>query len=227
MKLKIILAVGIFALTAISFLPVFDTTAKNKNIAERFASDTKKKDTGVTGTYNFDKAHTFIGFQAKHMGLINVPGYFRDFTGTVNFDAADMKKSSVEFSAKIASVDTGAAGRNSHLQKEEFFDAEKYPEMIFKSTKLEKKGKQWMMTGDLTMRGVTKSVSFPFEVVGFIAGERGTRMGITAETSVNRRDYGINYDSKLPNGTPSVSDEIKVTLQIEATMSAAAKPAAE
>ncbi|CAN5573367.1 hypothetical protein BH20ACI4_BH20ACI4_32340 [soil metagenome] len=226
MKLKIFLAVGIFALTAVTFLPVFDTTAKNKNIAERFALDVKKKETGATGTYNFDKAHTFIGFQAKHMGLINVPGYFRDFTGTVNFDAADMKKSSVQFSAKIASVDTGATGRNSHLQKEEFFDAEKHPEMTFKSTKLEKKGKQWMMTGDLTMRGVTKSVSFPFEVVGFIAGERGTRMGITAETSVNRRDYGINYDSKLPNGTPSVSDEIKVTLQIEAIM-AAAKPAAE
>ena len=83
-----------------------------------------------------------------------------------------------------------------------------------------------MMTGDLTMRGVKKSVTFPFEVVGFISGERGTRMGITAETTVNRRDYGINYDTKLPNGTPSVSDEIKVTLQIEANM-AAPKPAAE
>ena len=201
MKLKIFLAVGILALTAISFLPIFDTTAKNTNIAERFAADTKKKDTGATGKYDFDKSHTFIGFHAKHMGFINVPGYFRDFTGTVNYDAADMKKSSVEFSAKIASVDTGATGRNAHLQKEEFFDAEKYPEMTFKSTKLEKKGKQWMMTGDLTMRGVTKSVTFPFEVVGFISGERGTRMGITAETMVNRRDYGINYDTKLPNGT--------------------------
>lgn len=226
MKLKIFLVIGIFALTAISFLPLFDTTAKNTNVAERFNADTKKKDTGSTGKYDFDKAHSFIGFQVKHMGLINVPGYFRDFTGIVNYDAADMKKSSVEFSAKIASVDTGAAGRNAHLQKEDFFDAEKYPEMTFKSTKIEKKGKQWMMTGDLTMRGVTKSVSFPFEVVGFISGERGTRMGITAETMVNRKDYGINYDSKLPNGTSSVADEIKVTLQIEANMPAP-KPAAE
>ena len=225
MKLKIFLFIGIFALTAISFLPIFDTVAKNVSIAERFAADTKK-DTGASGTYNFDKAHSFIGFQVKHMGLINVPGYFRDFTGTVNYDAADMKKSSVQFSAKIASVDTGVAPRNAHLQKEEFFDAEKYPEMTFKSTKIEKKGKQWLMTGDLTIRGVTKTVTFPFDVVGFIPGERGTRMGITAETMINRRDFGVNYDSKLPDGTPSVSDEIKVNLQIEAVMPAP-KPAAE
>ena len=212
----------ILALFGTSILPMFDSFAKDETIAERFAV-AEKKDEGVTGAYNFDKAHTFIGFRVKHMGLIEVPGYFRDFTGTVNYDAKDMNKSSVEFAAKIASVDTGVAARNGHLQKEEFFDAEKYPEMTFKSTKLEKKGKQWMMIGDLTMRGVTKSVTFPFEIVGFIAGEKGTRMGITAETVVNRRDFGINYDSKLPNGTPSVSDEIKVGLQIEATMALAKK----
>jgi polyisoprenoid-binding protein YceI len=73
------------------------------------------------------------------------------------------------------------------------------------------------------MRGVTKSVAFPFEIVGFLTGERGTRMGITAETTVNRREYGVNYDSKLPNGTPSVGDDIKVGLQIEATMAPAKK----
>lgn len=212
----------ILALIGTSILPMFGSFAKNETIAERFAV-AEKKDEGASGAYSFDKAHSFIGFRVKHMGLIEVPGYFRDFTGTVNYDAKDMNKSSVEFSAKIASVDTGVAGRNGHLQKEDFFDAEKYPELTFKSTKLEKKGKQWMMTGDLTMRGVTKSVTFPFEIVGFLTGEKGTRMGITAETVVNRRDFGVNYDSKLPNGTPSVSDEIKVGLQIEATMAPAKK----
>lgn len=219
MKRNLLFA-GLFLAFALAIiLPIFNATAREATIYDRFAVDTKK-DTGASGAYSFDKAHSFIGFRVKHMGLIEVPGYFRDFTGTVNYDAQDIKKSSVEFSAKIASVDTGVAPRNAHLQKAEFFDAEKFPEMKFKSTKIEKKGNQWMMTGDLTIRDVTKSVTFPFEVVGFLNSERGTRMGITADTTINRRDYGVNYDSKLPNGTPSVSDEIKVNLQIEANMSA-------
>jgi polyisoprenoid-binding protein YceI len=197
----------------------FSTDARNMTIKERFAVE-NVLDEGASGAYSFDKAHSFIGFRVKHMGLIEVPGYFRDFTGTVNYDSKDVSKSSVEFTAKISSVDTGVAPRNAHLQKPEFFDAEKYPDMTFKSTKIEKKGKQWLMTGNLTIRDVTKSITFPFDVVGFVVGERGTRMGITGETTINRRDYGVTYDSKLPNGTPSVSDEIKVTLQIEANMAA-------
>jgi len=211
--------VGVFVLAN------FSTEARTPTIQERFAAE-GAADEGASGAYGFDKAHSFIGFRVKHMGLIEVPGYFRDFDGTVNYDSKDVSKSSVEFTTKIASVDTGAAGRNAHLQKPEFFDAEKYPEMKFKSTKIEKKGKQWMMTGNLTIRDVTKSVTFPFDIVGFIVSERGTKMGITAETTINRRDYGVNYDSKLPNGTPSVSDEIKVSLQIEANM-APPKPEAK
>ena len=218
---KLAFLLGLVLMGALVFSS-FSTNARNVSIAERFAAE-DALDEGASGAYSFDKAHSFIGFRVKHMGLIEVPGYFRDFTGTVNYDSKDVSKSSVEFTAKIASVDTGVAPRNAHLQKPEFFDAEKYPEMTFKSTKIEKKGKQWMVTGNLTIRDVTKSVTFPFDVVGFIAGERGTRMGITAETSINRRDYGVNYDSKLPNGTASVSDEIKVSLQIEANM-AAPKP---
>jgi polyisoprenoid-binding protein YceI len=218
-KLVFLLA---FALLSAFALSNFTTIARNPTIAEKFAA-LGSRDTGASGAYSFDKAHSFIGFRVKHMGLIEVPGYFRDFTGTVNYDAKDVSKSSVEFTAKIASVDTGVAGRNAHLQKPEFFDAEKFPDLTFKSTKIEKKGKQWMVTGNLTIRDVTKSITFPFDIVGFLSGERGTRMGITGETTINRRDYGVNYDSKLPNGTPSVADEIKVTLQIEANM-AAPKP---
>jgi polyisoprenoid-binding protein YceI len=211
-----------FLLIGLLVFASLSTGASNNTIYERFNVDTKK-DVGTTGAYNFDKAHSFIGFRVQHMGLIEVPGFFRDFTGTVNYDASDVKKSSVEFTAKIASVDTGVKPRDAHLQKPEFFDAEKFPDLKFKSTKIEKKGKQWMLTGDLTIRDVTKSVTFPFNIVGFIVGERGTRMGLTAETTINRREFGVTYDSKLPNGTPSVSDEIKINLQIEANM---ANPAA-
>ncbi len=211
---------AVFCAAAFGF---FGAGAERAAFAESFAGGAAVLDTGASGAYNFDKAHSFIGFKAKHMGLIEVPGFFRDFTGTATYDAKDVSKSSVEFAAQIASVDTGVKGRDNHLQQPEFFDAAKFPEMKFKSTKIEKKGDEWLMTGDLTIRDVTKSVTFPFRILGFVVNERGSRMGIAAETSINRKEFGVMYDSKLPNGTPSVSDTIKVVLQIEAVMPAPAK----
>ncbi len=204
------------------------TQAVDNSFAERFAVDHKVQ--GETGTYAFDKNHSFIGFKAKHMGLIEVPGFFRDFTGEVSFNADDVTKSSVTFKAMTTSVDTGVAGRDKHLRTADFFDVEKFPEMTFKSTKVEKKGKGWIVTGDLTMRGVTKSVAIPFEISGWLpAGERsGMKMGITGETTINRRDYGVNWGNNLPSGIPAVADDVKVVLQIEAGKpKEAAKPAEE
>ena len=215
---KFFISTGLFlAFGTMAFLPVFDTTAREATIVERFAVDAKK-DEGAAGVYKLDQAHSTVGFRVKHMGLIEVPGYFRDFTGTVNYDAKDVSKSTVEFTAKTTSVDTGVAGRDKHLRTADFFEVEKFPEMMFKSTKVEKKGKQWMVTGDLTMKGVTKSVSFPFNVAGFLPGDKGTRMGVTAETMINRRDFGVNYGTNLPNGTPMLADNITVVLQLEAVM---------
>lgn len=211
-----------FALLSAFVLSNFTTTARNPTITEKFAA-LGARDEGGAGAYSFDKAHSTIGFRVKHMGLVDVPGFFRDFTGTVNYDPKDVTKSTVEFTAKVTSVDTGVKGRDDHLRTADFFEVEKFPDMTFKSTKIEKKGKDLMITGDLTMKGVTKSISFPFTVAGFIKSERGTRMGATAETVVNRKDFGVNYDNKLPNGTAAVSDNITVVLNIEAIM-AAPKP---
>jgi polyisoprenoid-binding protein YceI len=216
----------IFAAFCAAAIPFFNASAGVETFEDSIRNGATVLDTGSSGAYSFDKAHTFIGFRVKHMGLIEVPGYFRDFTGTVTYDAADVSKSVVEFTAKIASVDTGAKGRNDHLQKPEFFDSEKFPEMKFKSTKIAKKGKdgRWIIiSGELTIRDVTKPITFPAEILGFIVSERGTRMGISAETTINRREFGVTYDVKLPNGTPSVADMITVTLQIEANMPAPAK----
>lgn len=190
--------------------------AENMTFADRFATD--KKQTGESGVYSFDKAHSFIGFKVRHMGLIEVPGFFRDFTGEVNFDANDVSKSAVNFKAMVTSVDTGVAGRDKHLRTADFFEVDKYPELTFKSTEVKKKGKGWIVTGDLTMKGVTKSVSIPFEIAGWLpAGEKtGMKMGIAGETTINRRDFGVNYGSNLPSGVAAVSDEVKVVLQIEA-----------
>ena len=197
----------------------FGTSAENTTIVERYAVSDKLSPEESTGTYNFDKAHSSIGFRVKHMGLVDVPGYFRDFTGTVKYDGKDVAKSSVEFTAKMDSVDTGVAPRDKHLKTADFFEVEKYPEMTFKSTKVEKKGKTWMVTGDLTMKGVTKQISFPINVAGFLKDAKGgTKVGVTAETTVNRRDFGVNYGSNMPNGVAVLSDDIKVILNIEGNM---------
>lgn len=199
----------------------FSIDARKPTVAEKFVSANIAPDEAASGAYSFDKAHSSIGFRVKHMGLVEVPGFFRDFTGTVNYDAKDVSKSTVEFTAKATSIDTGVAPRDKHLRTADFFEVEKYPDLVFKSTKIEKKGKRWMMTGDLTIKDVTKQVTFPFEVAGFIKDQRGgTKMGAFAETSINRRDFGVNYGANLPNGTPVLSDEIKISLQIEANMPA-------
>lgn len=220
----------VIAIAALFILSDSTATAVNPTFAERFTIDDKKKPSaGETGVYNFDKPHSFIGFKVKHNGLIEVPGFFRDFTGAVHYDASDVRKSSVEFTAKVTSVDTGVAGRDRHLRTADFFEVEKFPDLVFKSSRVEKKGKNWIVTGDLTIKGVTKAISFPFQIAGFLpGGERsGPRMGITAETMINRRDFGVNYDSKLPGGILAVDDNVKVVLQIEAVVPKAAPPKAE
>ncbi len=217
-KVSFLLILTLFGLFVFSN---FATSAGNTTIVERFADadDKALQDADATGTYNFDKAHSTIGFRVKHFGLVEVPGYFRDFTGMITYDAKDMKKSSVSFTAKTTSVDTGVAPRDNHLRTADFFDVEKFPEMTFKSTKVEKKGKDWLVTGDFTMKGVTKQISFPFTVVGVKKDAKGgMKMGVTAETSINRRDFGVNYGTNLPDGTPAVSDNIAVVLQLECNM---------
>ncbi len=226
MKSKVFLTIAV--LTAFSAFLFFNanSNAENLNLIEKFSNSNLKSD-AAGGTYNFDKAHSSIGFRVKHMGLVDVPGYFRDFTGAINYDMKDVTKSSVEFTAKVESVDTGHDGRDKHLRSVDFFEVEKFPEMTFKSTKVEKKGKNLMVTGDLTMKGVTKQVSFPVTIAGFIKDQRGgTRMGAVAETTLNRKDFGVNFGNNLPNGVPTISDDVKIVLNIEANM-AAPKPAAK
>ena len=225
---KFVFAFVLLALVASAGAIKF-TTYADAGITSTIPVDEKAMKQAEAGTYNFDKAHSFIGFKIKHMGLIEVPGYFRDFTGTVNYDTTDPSKSSVQFSAKMTSVDTGVTGRDNHLRTKDFFEVETYPEMTFKSTSVAKKGNGWVLTGDLTMKGVTKSVSIPFEVTGFIpGGERaGAKIGIVGETKINRRDFNVTYGTNMPNGVAMLSDDVKVVLQIEAAKPRPQAPAAE
>lgn len=214
------------AMIALLALSQTGTQAVNITFADRFAAAAP---VGVSGTYGFDKAHSAIGFKVKHNGLIEIPGFFRDFTGNINYDAKDVTKSTVEFTAKATSVDTGVPNRDTHLRSADFFEVTKFPDITFKSSKVEKKGKGWMVTGDFTMKGVTKTISFPFTIAGFLpAGERsGARMGFIADTKISRRDYGITYGSNIPGTTtPVIADEIAIRIEVEAPAPRPTVPAA-
>jgi polyisoprenoid-binding protein YceI len=225
MKRTIFFASSIFAI-ALAFVMFNFSTASNastlKSFADKFNSqaiDTEPQTDEAAGAYNFDRAHTYIGFRIKHFGLNEIPGAFRDFTGTINYDPKDVTKSSVEFSAKVTSIDTGIAARDNHLRTADFFEVEKFPEMTFKSTKVEKKGKNLLVTGDFTLKGVTKQVTIPFTMLGSLKDQRGNmHIGIGATTTINRQDYGVKWSQKLDNGSLAVDDMVKVDLQIDAAM---------
>lgn len=214
------LSVGILTFFAAFFVFNIGTNsnASSLNIEEKFTklSYEKVSDEEQMGEYSFDKAHSSINFRIKHMGLVDVPGNFRDFQGTVNLDGKKLRDSSVEFSAQMKSVDTGVNARDNHLRSKDFFEVETFPEMTFKSKKVKKKGKRYMVTGDFTMKGVTKELTIPMQMYGPVKDERGTiRMGVTGQTVINRRQFNVNYGSNLPNGTAMLSDNVVVDLQIE------------
>jgi polyisoprenoid-binding protein YceI len=180
------------------------------------------------GEYKIDPAHSIIGFAIRHLEINWVEGRFKDFNGTINYDDKDVTKSSVQFTAKVESIDTGVGARDNHLRTADFFEVEKYPEMTFKSTSVERKGKNgYVLNGDLTLKGVTKQVMIPFNITGAIKDGRGTtRFGIEAQTKINRRDFGITWGKPLAGGGLDIGNEVTIKLHLEALMPAP-KPAAE
>lgn len=181
----------------------------------------------TAGEYRIDSAHSVIGFAIRHLEISWVEGRFKDYSGTIRYDDKDITKSSVEFTAKVESIDTGVEARDKHLRSADFFEVEKYPEMSFKSSRVERKGKEFILHGDLTLKGVTKQVALPFTITGAIKDPRGnTRFGVEAQTSINRRDYGINFGTALANGGFDIGNEVTIKLHLEA-LQPTPKPAAE
>jgi polyisoprenoid-binding protein YceI len=172
------------------------------------------------GTFTLDPAHTSVGFEIGHLGISKVQGRFTKFTGKVRENAADLSQSGVEFTAQIDSIDTAVAPRDAHLKSPDFFDAAKYPELTFKSTRVRKARGGYVADGALTIKGVTKPVSISFKHYGPITDPWGnSRVGVVAEPiTINRQDYGIAYNDKLKDGTPSVANEVTVRISLEATL---------
>ncbi len=172
-------------------------------------------------TWKIDGSHTTVGFEVRHFFSM-VHGVFHDVEGSIVFDEADPAAIKIQATVKVASVDTGNQKRDGHLQSADFFNAEKDSTLSFKSTKVAKVSKgKYKITGDLTMRGVTKSVVFDADFLGSsdvsVGGQSwGAKAGFAATTTVNRKDFGINWNKALDNGGVMVDDMVKIELNIEA-----------
>jgi polyisoprenoid-binding protein YceI len=180
-------------------------------------------------TWNVDPMHTHASFTVRHLVISNVRGDFQKLSGTVKTDEKDVTKSSIEVTIETASIDTRIAKRDEDLRSEAFFDAAKYPTITFKSTKVEKAGKDKLkVTGDLTMHGVTKPVVLhmngPTAEVKDPWGN--TRRGFSGSTKLNRRDWGLTY-SKMIEAGPVVGDEVNIELEGELVKQAGDKTAAK
>jgi polyisoprenoid-binding protein YceI len=170
-----------------------------------------------------DKNHSEATFQVRHL-VSRVSGRFDDFTGAISVDQVNPAASSVEFTIKTPSINTGVADRDKDLRSANFFEVEKYPEISFKSTSVKPGSRKdlYDVTGTFTMHGVTKTITVPVEFLGFIKDPRGNqRAGFTAHTTLNRKDYGITWNRALDAGGTLLSDDVDITVNIEAAKSAA------
>jgi polyisoprenoid-binding protein YceI len=190
MKRSLILAVAVVAL-----LPLFASAAD---------------------LYVVDKAHSEVSFRVRHL-VANTPGKFNDYSATVTLEPSDLTKSSVDFTIQATSIDTANADRDKHLRTEDFFWVEKHPTLTFKSEKIVKKsGDEYEVTGTLTMRGVSKKITVPVEFGGFMKDPWGNeKAGFSTSFTVNRKDYGINWNKALDQGGVVLGEDVKITLSLE------------
>jgi len=167
--------------------------------------------------YSIDLSHSYAGFSVRHLVITNVKGNFASFSGEITFDENDTIKSSANVIIDIASINTSNADRDKHLRSADFFDVEKYPEMTFVSTGVEKDGDDMILNGRLTMHGITKDISIPFELLGKVTDPWGKeRIAFEGETKLSRKEYGMTWSKTIETGGLIVGDEIKIELQIEA-----------
>ena len=174
----------------------------------------------ATSTWTIDPVHSAAEFKIKHMMVSNVKGRFTALTGTVTLDETDISQSSVEATIEAASIDTRNEQRDAHLKSADFFDVEQFPTLAFKSTAVQRVAPgQLLVTGDLTIHGVTRSVSFEVEGPSMPTKDPwgGTRIGLEAVAKIRRKDFGLVYNAALETGGVVVGDEVTISLDVELT----------
>ncbi|WNG20243.1 YceI family protein [Cystobacter fuscus] len=178
--------------------------------------------------YVIDSGHSSAAFSVKHMMVSNVRGAFSKVTGTANIDEKDLTKSTIEATIDATTINTNEPKRDEHLRSAEFFDTAKYPTITFKSTKVAKAGKNLKVTGDLTLHGVTKPVVL--DVEGFTTESKDPwgnfKRGGSATTKINRKDFGLSWNSAIETGGVAVGEEVAITIDLELNKKQEAAPAA-
>ena len=176
--------------------------------------------------WSFDPSHSSINFAVRHLMISKVRGSFGKWTGSFAFDEADPTKSSIEVHIEAASIDTREEKRDGHLRSPDFFDVEKYPELVFKSSAIRKQGDDFLVAGDLTIHGVTKPVELAVESLGSGKDPWGNaRVAFAAKTSINRKDFGLSWNQALETGGVLVGEKIEIEVDVQAMKAAAQKSA--
>jgi polyisoprenoid-binding protein YceI len=172
----------------------------------------------LTGDYKLDLAHTRIGFSARHAMVSKVRGAFNEFDGSVHLDTENPANSHVEIDIKAASIDTRNADRDNHLRSNDFLAMNEYPQITFRSTAVEQvDDSHYRVTGDLEIRGVTRPVNIDFEFTGSATDPWGNlRVGFEGGTTINRKDWGVNWNAALDGGGVMVSDRVNLEFEVEA-----------
>ena len=167
--------------------------------------------------YSIDKAHSSIGFSAKHLMVSKTIGMFNEYDGAVTFDPNDLAKSKIEMTIQARSINTHLEARDAHLKSSDFLDIEKFPTITFVTKSIAKEGEVYNLTGDLTIKGVTKEITIPAEISGPVNSPMGgTAIGIAAIFKINRQDYGVSFNKTMDNGGFVVSDDVTIDVTVEA-----------
>lgn len=163
-----------------------------------------------------DPTHSEVAFKIKHLMISNVKGNFSEFEATALTDGDDFSSAEIDVKINTASINTGVADRDGHLKSPDFFDAEKYPAMTFKSKSFSGSGDEYVLEGDFTIKDVTKPVSLNVEFGGLMTDPWGNvKAGFTIEGKINRKDFGLNWNAALEAGGVLVGEEVKLSAEIE------------
>ena len=175
----------------------------------------------LAGTWSIDPVHSDVSFSVRHMMVSKVKGRFGAFSGTI-VTAENPLDSSVTAEIDLSSIDTNNAQRDNHIRSADFFEVEKYPTMTFTSTSVATDGENYLLTGDLNLKGITKGVTLKLELNGIGPDAYGgTRAGFSASTEISRKDFGVDIDLPMDGGGVVIGDKISISLEIEAVLDTA------
>ena len=166
--------------------------------------------------YTIDRVHSSIGFAIKHLMISTTRGVFTDYSGEIQFDPENLSTFSVDIVIEAKSIDTRNEGRDGHLKGADFFDVAQYPTLKFQGKELVKNGNGYDLTGDLTIKAVTKEITIPVTISGPIARKDKESIGLSGEITINRQDYGVSWSKTMDKGGLMVDDNVTIIIELEA-----------